>query len=61
MRNGFERFSGFTPGCQAAHDYKRVESFLPQQVRHPGACGFARSSAVHINVLILRQVLKFFS
>jgi hypothetical protein len=53
-------FSRFAPGSQTAYDHECVESFFPQQVRHPGAGRFARSSAVEVNVLILGQVLDLF-
>jgi hypothetical protein len=58
--DGLQGFAGFAPGGQAADDHERVESFFPQQMRHPGAGRFARSSTVEINVLVLRQVLHFF-
>lgn len=52
--------SGFTPSRQAADDYVRVEAFVSQYMRHPGACGFAGSSTVKINILVFGQVLDFF-
>ncbi len=53
-----EGFSCLTPCRQPADDYKRIESLLSQQVRHPGARGLARSSAVDVDVLILGKILK---
>ena len=60
LRNRLHRFAGFAPGSQSADNHERVESFFPQQVRHPGAGRFARSSAVEINVLVLGKVLDLF-
>jgi hypothetical protein len=60
LRHGFQWFAGLAPGSQAADDHERVESFFPQQVRHPGAGRFARSSTVKINVLVLGEVLDLF-
>src|SRR5580704_15221721 len=57
LRHGFQWFAGLAPGSQAADDHERVESFFPQQVRHPGAGRFARSSTVKINVLSLGRFL----
>jgi len=56
---GLEVSARLAPGRQAADDDERVESFFPQQMRHPGAGRFARSSAVEIKFLIFRQVLDF--
>lgn len=53
-------FSRFAPGSQTADDHECVESFFPQQMRHPGAGRFARSSTVEINILVLGQVLDLF-
>ena len=58
--NDFHRFAGFAPGRQPADDYKRVESFFPQHMRHTGAGGFAQSSTVKINIFVLGQPLDFF-
>jgi len=60
MGYGFQRFSGLSPGGQAAHYDKRVKSSFSQQVRHPGARGFALSSTVDVNVFVLWQQLNFF-
>lgn len=49
--------TGFSPGREAADNYKRVEAFFLQQMRHPGACPFARSSAVDVNVLVFGEIL----
>ncbi len=54
-----QRLSCFTPGGQSADDHERVESFFPQQMRHPGAGRFARSSTVQVNVLVPGQVFDF--
>ena len=59
LRNRFDRFPGLAPGGQSTDNYERVESFFPQQMRHPGAGRFARSSTVKINVLVLGKVLDF--
>jgi hypothetical protein len=59
--NGLQRLSGVAPGGEPAYDDKSVESSFPQQVRHPGARGFALSSTVDVNVLILWKQLDFFS
>ena len=59
MRYGFQRVSGLPPGTQSADNYKRTESLIPQHERHPGARGFACSSAVDVNVPVLGQVLDF--
>jgi hypothetical protein len=59
MRNGFHRFASSLPGGQAAHNHERVESVLPQHVRHPGAGRLARSSTVDINVFVLGQSFQF--
>ncbi len=58
-RHRFDRISGFAPGREAAHDDKRVESLLPQQMRHTGAGGFARSSTVQKDVLVPGEFLEF--
>jgi len=59
--NPFHRVSGLAPGTQATRDYVHFESQLLQLLRHPGACGFARSSTVEINLLVLGEVLDFFN
>jgi hypothetical protein len=50
------------PGCppcpQPADDHVRIEPMFSEQVRHPGACAFARSSTVQIYLPILRKVLN---
>ncbi len=58
-RHRFDWISGFAPGREAAHDDKRVESLLQQQMRHTGAGGFARSSTVQKNVLVPGEFLEF--
>src|ERR1035438_6937915 len=60
LRNRLDRLAGLAPGSQSADNHERVESFFPQQVRHPGAGRFARSSTVKINVLVLGKVLDLF-
>src|SRR5260370_30415073 len=60
QRYRLRRLSSFAPGSQSADDHERVESFFPEQVRHPGAVRFARSSTVKINVLVFGKVLDFF-
>src|SRR5581483_3591067 len=60
LGDGLERVSGFAPGLQPAYEYERIESLFSEQMRHPGARGFACSSAIDINVFVARQVLYFF-
>ena len=60
MRDGFDGLSGLTPGAQAAHDNECLESMLLKQVRHPGARGFALSSTVEIDLVIVRELLDLF-
>src|ERR1700733_12523559 len=55
MGHGFDRLSRFAPRRQAADDNEGVESLLAKQVRHTGAGGFALSSAIEVDVLILRK------
>src|SRR5437868_2024895 len=57
LRHRLQRLSHLPPGRQPSDDHERVESFFPQQMRHPGAGRFARSSTVQINVLILGKIL----
>ena len=60
VRNGFERMSSLAPCPQATGDDKRFETLFVQEMRHPGASRFARSSTVEINLSILGQVLDLF-
>jgi hypothetical protein len=60
LRNRLNRLPSLAPGRKSADNDERVESFFPQQVRHPGAGRFARSSAVQINVLVPGKVLDLF-
>ncbi len=60
FRDYFHRLASLTPSRQSADDYERVEAFFPQQVRHPGAGRFARSSAIQINIFVAGKVLDFF-
>lgn len=55
----FDGFAGFAPRRQAADDHECVEAFFPQQMRHTGAGGLARSSTVEINVLVFGEILDF--
>src|SRR5919197_247636 len=48
-RHRFNRLPGLAPRRQTTHDNERIESFFPQQMRHPGAGRFARPSPVEIN------------
>jgi hypothetical protein len=57
LGNPFHRLSSLAPRSQSADNHERVESFFPQQMRHPGAGRFARSSTVEIYVLVLGKVL----
>ena len=58
-RDRLQRKTCFPPCCQTAPYDERVESLLPQQKRHPGARGVARSSAVQVNVLVPGQEFHF--
>jgi hypothetical protein len=49
--------TGLAPCGETADNHKRVETLLLQQMRHPGASRFARSSTVKVNVLVLGQIL----
>src|SRR5580693_9293836 len=60
LRDRFQRFAGLAPGSESADNHERVESFFPQQMRHPGAGRFARSSTVKVNVLVFGKVLDLF-
>src|SRR5579862_8757114 len=44
FRHYLDRLSCLAPGGQPPDDHERVESFFPQEVRHPGARGLAGSS-----------------
>jgi hypothetical protein len=59
LRDRLRGFPGLAPCCQAAHDDKRVESLLAEQMRHTGAGGFALSSTVEVNVFVLWEGLDF--
>ena len=41
-------------------DYVGAKTFLPEYQRHTGAGGFALSSAVDVDVLVLGKVFEFF-
>jgi hypothetical protein len=58
--NSFEGVSGFAPGTEASGDDEYFEPELLELLRHTGAGGFALSSTVEINLLILGEVLDFF-
>jgi hypothetical protein len=60
VRHGFEPMSSLAPCPQTADDDERLESLCLQEMRHPGASRFARSSTVEINFPVLGQVLNFF-
>src|ERR1035438_6394760 len=60
LRNRLDRLAGLAPGSQSADNHERVESFFPQQVRHPGAGRFARSSTVKIDIFVLGKALDLF-
>ena len=60
VRHRFHRLSGLAPGAQSARDYKHLESFFDQYLRHPGARGFARSSTVKINLPVFGETFDFF-
>jgi hypothetical protein len=61
MRDALYGISGFAPGSQASDDHENFESQLLQLLRHTGAGGFALSSTVEINLLILGEILDFFN
>src|SRR5215471_15377732 len=58
LRDRLKVAAGFAPGSQTANDDECLESLVPQYVRHPGARGFARSSTVEVNILVLWEVLN---
>ena len=60
VRHGFERMSCLAPCPQTTGDDKRLETLFVQEMRHPGASRFTRSSTVEINLSILGQVLDLF-
>jgi hypothetical protein len=51
--------TGFAPSREAADNHKGVESLLAKQMRHTGAGGFALSSTVQVDVLVLGKCLDF--
>ena len=53
----FERMSSLAPCPQTAGDDEHLESLFMQELRHPGASCFARSSTVEINLSVLGQIL----
>jgi hypothetical protein len=55
VRYRFHRLACLPPCAQSTYDHEGIESAFPQQMRHPGARGFARSSAVDVDVLLSRQ------
>ena len=57
---GFSGMTSFSPSRESAHQHKGIESFFPQQVRHPGAGRFAHSSTVNVDIFIFGKVLDFF-
>ncbi len=59
VRHGLKRISCFAPSPEAADDYKRSEPIFSQQMRHPGAGCLAQSSAIQVDVLVVRQTLDF--
>ena len=59
-RNYFHGVAGFAPSQQTSDDYERVEASFPQHVHHTGASGFARSSTIKVNVLVLGKQLDLF-
>jgi hypothetical protein len=60
VRHRFGRLTRLPPRRQPAHDHERIESLFPQQMRHPGAGRFPRSSAVQINIFVFGQLFQFF-
>jgi len=54
----FQRLARFAPCRQPAHDDEGVESFFPQEQRHPGAGRLACSSTVKVYVLIFGEILQ---
>lgn len=59
VRNGLDSMASFAPGAQTPADYKDLESLFLQYLRHTGASGFARSSAVEINLALFGKPLHF--
>jgi hypothetical protein len=59
VRHSLDRLASFAPGRQAADDDEGVESVLAKDMRHTGAGGFALSSTVQVDVLILRERRDF--
>jgi hypothetical protein len=57
--HGLDGLAGFAPGRQATDDHEGVESLLAKEMRHTGAGGFALSSAVEVDVLILGKFWDF--
>ncbi len=58
-RDWFQRLPRLLPSRYSADEYERIESLFPQLQRHTGAGGFACSSTVDVNVMILRESLEF--
>jgi len=59
--NGLQGIAGFPPGGKTSLDYEGIETLFTQLQRHPGAGSLACSSAVNVNVFVLRESLEFFS
>ncbi len=60
MGDAFHGIASFAPCAETSGDYEDFESQILQLTRHTGAGGFARSSAVEINLAILGEILDFF-
>ena len=52
LGDSFNWLSGFAPCRESTGNHERAKSLLPEHQRHPGAGRLARSSAVHINILV---------
>jgi hypothetical protein len=57
--HGFYRLASFAPGAQPSLNHERPKARLPEYQRHTGAGGFARSSAIDIDVLVLGKGIEF--
>ena len=51
-----ERVAGLGPAAESADNHVSLEAVFDECMRHPGASGFAHSSAVDKNVLVGREL-----
>src|SRR5215469_11665189 len=59
-RYSLDRIAGSTPGSQSTNNHKCAKSLLPEQKRHTGACFFAWSSTVQVDVFVAGKLFCFF-